>query len=176
MASPHLILVGLPGAGKSTVGRLLATRLERWFSDFDIEIERSIGLSVSEIFAQQGEAAFRAAEVLVSQRLALDPRGPGVLAPGGGWIANVDAVAHLRATSRIIYLRVSPDAAVGRMGRGVVTRPLFKNETPIVVMQRLLDQRGALYEGAADLIVDTDGAESMDVVARVMASVAAYGT
>jgi shikimate kinase len=164
----HLILVGLPGVGKSTIGSALAKRLERLFYDFDKEIERSAGLSVTGIFTQHGEAAFRAAEVQVSQQLAAGHHTPAVLAPGGGWIANLEAVAHLRPVSRIIYLRVSPTQAVQRLGKGIGQRPLFQGKAPEVVMQELYERRHPLYQAAANLTVETDGAGYDEVLRRVL--------
>lgn len=164
----HLILVGLPGVGKTTVGRALAKRLERSFFDFDEEIERSFDMSVSDIFSLRGESAFREAEVQVSQRLASHLQPPAILSPGGGWVANVNAVAHLRPVSRIIYLRVAPDEAVARLGAGVSRRPLFAGGAPAAVMQALFDRRHAIYKEVADLVVETDGAGSDEVLRRVL--------
>jgi len=167
-ADPHFILIGLPGVGKSTVGAALARHLERLFVDFDAEIERSFGLSVSEIFAQHGEPAFREAEVQVSQRLASQAATPAVLSPGGGWVANVSAVAHLRPVSRIIYLRVAPAEALLRLGNGIDRRPLFAGGEPAAVMQQLFDRRHAIYTEVADIVVDTDGAGAEEVLRRVL--------
>jgi shikimate kinase len=152
--SPHLVLIGLPGSGKTTVGRHLATRLELPFVDFDEAIERQFGKSVSRIFTEDGEPAFRSAEAVLSRELASQPSH--VLSPGGGWIANREAMAHLRPRSRIIYLRVSPAGALQRLGPDIARRPLFAAGDPAETMQMLYDVRRDLYEEAADLTIDTE--------------------
>jgi shikimate kinase len=150
----HLVLVGLPGAGKTAVGERLARRLGRAFFDFDAELERRAGRAVSEIFARDGEPAFRAAEAALAGELVGRPE-PLVLAPGGGCLANPAAAATLRPAGRIIYLRVSPDSAVRRMGPDVARRPLVAGADPVAAVEALLRRREALY-ASADLVLDTD--------------------
>jgi len=171
-AAQHLILVGLPGVGKTTIGRAVAKELRRRFVDMDAEIERSFGKRVSAIFAEDGEAVFRDAEVAASQRLA-DSDEPLVIAPGGGWVVNERARAHLRGVARIIYLRVSPDEAVRRMGRGVARRPLLASGDAVSALSALHDQRRAAYEEAAEMTVETGGVARGEVVARVLQLVSA---
>ena len=149
----HLILVGLPGAGKSTTGRLLAKRLRWPFLDFDAEIARRERLTVAQIFARHGEAYFRACEASLSAELAEAP--PMVLAPGGGWMSNEAATAPLRARGCIIYLRVSPETALRRMGPGYARRPLLRGDDPLGTLRRLCDERDAIYS-SADHVVDTE--------------------
>ena len=152
-AGAHLILVGLPGAGKSTTGRMLARRLRRPFMDFDVELARREGRTVAEIFAERGEAYFRALEASLSAELV--DAAPMVLAPGGGWMANREAVALLRTRGRIIYLRVSPETALRRMGRGYARRPLLRGPDPLDALRRLYAERDVLYS-AADHVFDTE--------------------
>lgn len=150
----HLVLVGLPGAGKSTVGQQLAARLGRTFVDCDAELERRRGMTVAELFALCGEPAFRAAEAELSGELAQTAEAL-VIAPGGGWVANPAAVATLRPAGRIIYLRVSPPTAVQRMGSEVERRPLLAGDDPTASLVQLLSHRGALYM-LADLVLDSE--------------------
>lgn len=149
----HLVLVGLPGAGKSTLGRQAAKRLGRPFLDFDKEIERRTGLSVSRIFAERGEAAFRSMEVELTRELAAAP--PMVLSPGGGWVTNEGVMALLRPPGRIIHLKVSPTEALRRISRSRFVRPLLQQADPAVKIQALWEARAALYNMAdAELNVE----------------------
>ncbi|HEU4565884.1 MAG TPA: shikimate kinase [Gemmatimonadaceae bacterium] len=172
-ASPrarHIVLVGLPGAGKSTVGRAAAPRLGRPFLDFDEEIERRTAMSVAELFARWGEPRFRALERELTRELLHAP--PMVLAPGGGWIANADMVALLRPSARIIYLRLRPETALARLGDAALSRPLLRVSDPLAELRRLLDRRAAHYL-AADHVLDVDliGVQEVtDLVVRVAGS------
>src|SRR5215208_3525929 len=103
---PHLLLVGLPGAGKSTVGSALARELRRSFLDFDAEIARREGMTIGEIFAQKGEPTFRQLEHGLTEEL--KEVGGMVLSPGGGWVARPETVSLIRPPSRMIYLRLRP--------------------------------------------------------------------
>jgi shikimate kinase len=161
-----VILVGLPGAGKSTVGPLLAARLDRPFLDLDVELERRAGASVAEQFARDGEPAFRRREGELSAELA--GADPTVLAPGGGWLVN-PAAAPLRSAGRIIYLRTAPAAALARLGTAVAARPLLASAgDPLAALEALLARRRAAYETAA-LAVDTDGLAPDEVAAQIEA-------
>lgn len=163
----HVVLVGLPGAGKSTVGRGVASRLRRGFVDLDAHIERSFGKSVSQIFHEDGEAEFRRMEAETTAVVARMP--PSVIAPGGGWVLNPDAAAHLLGAGRIIYLRVSPDAAVRRMGQGIRRRPLLAGAgDPYGVMRGLYEARKAAYEGCSDIIIETGNTARSNVIAKVV--------
>ncbi|MEO7217514.1 MAG: shikimate kinase [Gemmatimonadaceae bacterium] len=163
----HLVLVGLPGVGKSTVGRGVAENLRRRFIDLDTFIERSIGKSIGRIFEEDGESAFRIAEAEASAAAAR--MGASVIAPGGGWVLNEAAKAHLLPCCRIIYLRVSPDMAVRRMGRGIARRPLlYQAEDPEAVMRELFDARREMYERSAELTVETGAVSKAKVIARVV--------
>jgi len=156
-----VILVGLPGAGKSTVGNLLSRKLGVGFLDFDVEIVRREGLAITEIFAQRGELAFRALERALTEEVA-GMTGSIVLAPGGGWVTRPDAVALLRPRSRLVYLRISPGGALRRMGRRMSTRPLLQKADPRGELERLLDSRRSVYE-TADLVVDVENMEPQRV-------------
>ncbi len=159
----HVVLVGLPGAGKSTVGRLLADRLGVPFVDVDAVIVRREGRPVSVIFAEHGEAAFR--EMERREVLALLERDPAVLAPGGGWAAQPGAVARARERALVIYLRTKPDTATKRVGPG--NRPTLMGGDPGDLMRDLLRDRESAYL-EADATVDTDGKEPATVVDEVL--------
>jgi shikimate kinase len=163
----HVVLVGLPGSGKTSVGRGLAARLGRPFLDFDEEIERREGQSVGQIFAGQGEDYFRALERRLTEEMC-DAGGGMVLAPGGGWVTVPHLVELLRPPAAVIYLVARPATVLARMGplRGV--RPLLAAPDPLAALARLLAGRGALYEAAADLVIDTENLDLQGVIERVV--------
>jgi shikimate kinase len=165
---PHLILVGLPGAGKSTVGSALARELGRSFLDFDAEIARREGMTITEIFATKGEPTFRQLEHDLTEELR--QLGGMVLAPGGGWVGRPDTVGLLRPPSRMVYLRIRPRTAIARMGRSVAGRPLLSRPNPVAELERLLKERRTAYE-SADYIVDVERVAIAEVVRRIVAAV-----
>ena len=160
----HVVLVGLPGAGKTTAGRIAAGLLRRPFLDFDEEIERREGVAVAEIFATRGESAFRGLELRLTEELAGSP--PMVLAPGGGWLTIPGAVALLRPPGRIIHLRLPPAAALARLGAGAARRPLLRVPDPGAAMAQLYERRRGLYEGA-DAVVDVEVLTAQQVASRI---------
>lgn len=143
---PHVILVGLPGAGKSTVGMLLATKLVRTFLDFDLEIERREGMPVTQIFGERGEPGFRELERKLTEELR--EFGNMVLAPGGGWVADPAVVGLLRPPARMVYLRVKPETALRRLAGEASARPLLNRPDPIGEMNKLFEARKTAYQGA----------------------------
>ncbi len=163
---PHLILVGLPGAGKSTVGRQVASKIGRRFLDFDVEIERREHLSIAEIFATKGEAYFRALERALTEELITAPAM--IVAPGGGWIANPGCFDLIRARSVMVYLEVRPERAIARMGQGVNRRPLLTRPDPTAEIKQLLEARKSLYL-QANHTVSTDSMSRKEVVHRLVA-------
>ena len=165
--SLHLILIGLPGAGKSTVGRLLADRLETHFTDIDPNLARATGLSIADLFVEEGEPSFRVRE----HRAVLEALGlpPHVIAPGGGWAAqpgNQEAAAE-RAFS--IHLAVSPREAAVRLA-GDRSRPLLVGGRPADRLATLMAERVDWYQRARAAI-EVDG-RSPDDLADQLAAVA----
>ena len=152
-AGAHVVLVGLPGVGKSTVGRAAAQRAGLAFIDFDEEIERREGRSVARIFAELGEPHFRAAERALTVELRGAP--PAVLAPGGGWIENVGAVGLLRPPARLVYLRATPATVLHRLGASRASRPLLSGPDPVGAIEQLFERRRPSYE-SADVTLDTE--------------------
>jgi shikimate kinase len=157
VGKPHLILVGLPGSGKSVVGEALAQRLNRSFLDFDREIERRQSSSISEIFAVRGEPYFRQQEIELT--LELRQCGNMVVAPGGGWVTNKGVVEIIRPPAKLIYLKVKPETALARLGAQRAARPLLSRPDPLGELKRLLADRETLY-AQADHVVS---AEMLDV-------------
>jgi len=152
-AKPHVILVGLPGSGKSTVGHEVASQTGRTFLDLDQEIERREGRSITQIFGENGELYFRKRERQLTEELALV--GNMIVAPGGGWMTVPQVVALVRPPSRIVYLKVRPETALKRLGPMRLARPLLSRPDPLGELKRLFDERRPSYE-AADHVVDTE--------------------
>ena len=162
---PHLVLVGLAGAGKSTVGQLLGEALPRDFLHLHVEIAPRCGMSVPEIFGQKGEGYFREQETLLTRELA--DTGGMVLAPGGGWITNDENRAMLCPPARLIYLKVSPEVAVHRMGAATAGRPLLNRPDPRGELERLLAARRRYYE-LAEITVVVDRLDAQHVTHRIL--------
>lgn len=153
------------GAGKTTVGRILAERLGWRFLDFDEEIERRAGASVAEIFRALGERGFRALESELTE--ALSSVADTVLAPGGGWVTRPGAFEALPAGSRTVWLRVRPEIAVQRVLASGVQRPLLEEGDPLETARALLTAREPHYR-RADLIVDADAARPADIANEIL--------
>lgn len=162
------VVIGAPGAGKSTVGALLATALGTSFLDTDQAIEDAAGKSVAEIFFDDGEAAFRALEAAtVSTALAGDG---GVVSLGGGAVMNPATRAELETCGApIVWLQVSMPDAVRRVGLARDRPVLALN--PRAQLHALLAERSPVYEALATFAVDTDGREPAAIVADIMAGI-----
>lgn len=166
MSSPRAVLIGTMGAGKTTVGGLVAEALGVDFADTDEIVEERAGKAVSEIFVDDGEQAFRALErAVVQEALATHD---GVLSLGGGAVLD-PATQALLAPHQVVFLRVGLASAVKRVGLGV-GRPLLLGNVRSRIKQ-LLDERTPVYEGLARISVDTDDRSPEDVAADVVAAV-----
>jgi shikimate kinase len=162
----HLILIGLPGAGKSTHGRRAAKQLKRPFIDLDRRVAQLAGKSVTQIFRQDGEPAFRALEKRATSALALEP--PSIVSPGGGWMLDAANVALVKPAAMIVWLQVSPAAAVERMGARIRQRPLLASGDPVAALGKLLAQREQRY-ATADAVIDTEVIDWQGVVDAIAA-------
>ncbi len=165
-----IVLVGLMGAGKSTVGRRLATRLKLDFLDADDEITKAAGLSVSDIFETMGEAAFRDGERKVIARL-LDG-APCVLATGGGAFMDDETRTLIKTKATSIWLRADLDVLMKRVSRRD-TRPLLRTSDPRKVMSELLEKRGPVY-AQADITVDSSEGPHAAAVDAIIDALAQY--
>jgi shikimate kinase len=164
-SKPHLILVGLPGSGKTTVGQAVADKIGRTFLDLDQEIERREGRSISQIFGEKGEAYFRRKERELTEELALV--GNMIIAPGGGWATDPETVALVCPPSRLVYLRVTPEAALSRLGPNRMLRPLLMRPDPLSELTRLLEARKAVYE-SAEFVIRTELYTLQRVIEKVI--------
>jgi len=140
-----IVLVGMMGSGKSSIGRRLAARLALPFVDADAEIEKAANMTIAEIFANQGEAYFRAGEARVIARLL--ESGPQVLATGGGAFMNPETRAAIRAKGISIWLKAPPDVLIKRIKRRS-DRPLLANDDPLETLNRLIEERYPVYAEA----------------------------
>jgi shikimate kinase len=163
-----IVLVGLMGAGKSTIGRRLAAALRLPFHDADAEIETAAGCSISDFFERYGEPAFREGERRVIARLLAGPRH--VLATGGGAFMDPTTRALIKQMGFSVWLR----ADIGLLMERVLkrpTRPLLKNSDPRATMERLMAERYPIY-AEADLTVDSNGGPHDAIVQRILARLA----
>lgn len=149
LGSRSIVLVGMMGAGKSTIGRRLATRLRLPFLDADIEIEAAAGMSIPDIFETHGEPHFRDGEARVIARL-LD-NGPAVIATGGGAFMRDDTRNRIRDKAVSIWLKADADVILKRVKRRA-DRPLLQTDDPAATISRLLEAREPVYQ-TADLTI-----------------------
>jgi len=158
----NIYLVGLMGAGKTTVGRMLARRLKLRFVDSDHEIETRCGVKIPVIFEIEGEAGFRSREAQVLAELtALEG---SILATGGGVVLSEENRRLLAARGTVVYLRATPEHLYERV-RQDRNRPLLATGDPLARLRSLYAERDPLYRSIADLVVDT-GRQSVQVLAR----------
>jgi shikimate kinase len=160
-----VVLVGMMGAGKSSIGRRLATRLNVPFIDADAEIEKAAGMSIPDIFSAHGEPSFRAGEARVIVRLL--EGGPQVLATGGGAFMNADTRAAIGAKGVSVWLRATFDVLSRRTKRRT-DRPLLKGADPQTTLKRLIDERYPVY-AQADLTVESRDVPHDTIVDEIIA-------
>lgn len=161
----RVILIGFMAAGKTTVGRVLAERLGWRFVDFDEEIVRRSGETVPQIFREHGEAVFRALEARLTAELRSLDRA--VIAPGGGWVTTPAALDNLPPGTLLVWLRVSAEEAIRRVGGGR-DRPLLAGADPLERARALMAERESLYR-RADLVIDVDGRTPAEIAAAIEA-------
>jgi shikimate kinase len=159
----NLFLVGLPGAGKSTLGRQLARRLGKQFVDADAELERRLGVSIPTIFEIEGEEGFRDREESVLADLTC--LANVVLSTGGGAVLRPNNRARLRENGTVVYLHAEPTTLYGRV-RHSRNRPLLRTADPLARLAELYTVRDALYRETATFVVESDRGEVMRLARR----------
>jgi len=160
-------LVGLPGGGKSTVGRQLAKRLGARFLDSDTVLEERIGMPIRSYFEQHGEVAFRDLEEAVIDELTRLDGEPLIMATGGGAVLRPSNRAHLHDRTTVVYLRSTPDELYRRL-RHDTQRPLLQVADPLAKLRELYEQRHPLYEETAHYCVDTGRPSVATLVNMIM--------
>jgi shikimate kinase len=162
-----LVLVGMMGSGKSSVGRRLASRLGLTFVDADVEIETAAGMSIPEIFAQRGEAEFRDGERRVIARI-LATQPALVLATGGGAFMNAETRRRVKDLAVSIWLKAEPDVLMRRV-RKRSNRPLLQTADPEATLRSMLAQREPIY-ALADIIIQSRDVPHEAVVDDIVAA------
>jgi shikimate kinase len=153
LAGRPLVLVGMMGAGKTTVGRLLANRLGRRFIDSDEEVEKAAGMSIEDIFRLHGESDFRAGEVKVIARLLKE--NAIVLGTGGGAFINPDTRALVKASAISVWIKADFDLLFARVTRRS-NRPLLKTQNPRETLRSLMEARYPVYAEADVTVISRD--------------------
>ena len=164
--APHLVLVGLMGAGKTTVGARCAARLDRPFVDTDELVETATARTIAEIFESEGEQAFRAHERRAVADACASP-DPLVIACGGGAVVDAENRDLLRARGVVVWLRAGPEVLAGRVRPGG-SRPLLARGETVDVLTDLADVRAAAYRDTAHTVVETDDLDLEEVVNAVL--------
>jgi shikimate kinase len=171
LGSRSIVLVGMMGVGKSSVGRRLAARLAIPFTDADSEIEKAAGMTIAEIFARHGEPYFRSGEARVIARLL--EGGPQVLATGGGAFMNSDTRALIKLKGVSIWLHAEFDVLLRRTSKRRSDRPLLHTDDPAETLRKLLAERETTY-AMADLTVQSREVAHDAIVADLMTVLAAF--
>ncbi len=156
-----IVLIGMMGAGKTTVGKLLAGAIERDFVDLDEVVAATAHSTIPALFTTEGEAAFREREVAALRSVLQLAEAP-VVAAGGGLVTGEVTRALLRSAAQCVWLRAEPQTLADRVGSGA-GRPLLKGD-PIAVLTSLCEARAQQYDDAADLVVDVDDRTPAEVV------------
>jgi shikimate kinase len=166
-ASRHLVLIGLMGSGKSTVGEACAARLGRPFVDTDELVLATTGRSIGEIFARGGEPEFRQLEATAVADVCASPE-PLVISCGGGAVLDADNRKTLRGAGVVVWLRGTPATLAARVDADATDRPLLNSDQSESELERLAELRAPLYQSTAHAVVDTDDRSVEDVVGAVL--------
>jgi shikimate kinase len=166
-----IVLVGMMGVGKSSIGRRLGARLGVPFVDADTEIEKAAGMSIADIFARHGEADFRSGEARVIARLL--ESGPQVLATGGGAVMNADTRAAIKTKGVSIWLSADLDVLMRRINKRKNDRPMLQTADPAATLRQLLTEREPVY-ALADITVQSREVPHDAIVGEMMRALADF--
>lgn len=165
-SSNSVVLIGFMGSGKSTMGIRLSYRLQCALEDTDKLIECRAGKTISEIFANEGEEAFRQMETELLEKL-VEKKGHRVYSVGGGTPVRAVNRPLLKKLGTVVYLRTRPETIYERL-RGDTSRPLLQGEDPLDTIRSLMAEREAAYTEAADVILDVDDLTTDQVVEQIV--------
>jgi shikimate kinase len=159
----NVVLIGLMGSGKTTVGKLLAQDLDKDFIDTDELIENQLQKSINDVFQLDGEQYFRKVESEIIKKVSLTTNK--VISTGGGSVENVDNLDNLKGNGIVFYLKTSPEELFNRI-KNDTNRPLLKNDDPLDILKKLLAKREEFYN-LADFIIDTSGKQICEIVNEI---------
>lgn len=166
-----IVLIGMMGVGKSSIGRRLGARLGVPFVDADTEIERAAGMSIADIFARHGEAAFRSGEARVIARLLNG--GPQILATGGGAVMNEATRALIKERGVSIWLSAELDLLLRRISKRKAERPMLQTDDPAATLRDLLATRQPIY-AQADITVQSRDMPHDAIVTEIIEALTAF--
>lgn len=165
----NIVLIGFMGCGKSTTGLKLSWKLKLPVEDTDKMIEKKAGCSISEIFAKDGEEAFRQMETELLRQIS-ESRYSRILSVGGGTPVREENRELLKKCGSVVYLRIRPETVYERL-KGDMTRPLLQCEDPLGRIRELLEARREAYESCADVIIDVDSISLDECVEKITEAV-----
>ena len=162
----NIILVGYMGCGKTTVGESIAEATRYTFADTDEMIVAQQGRSISDIFAQDGEPAFRDMETALLVKMLTEKNDTCVISTGGGMPVQKENRNLLRQLGTVVYLRAKPETVYERI-KGDTTRPLLQCENPMERIREMIKSRNPAYEEAAELVIDVDDLTQREVAEQM---------
>ena len=163
----NIILIGFMGCGKSSVGIKLSYRLKRTIIDTDKWIEKKQGMTISDIFATEGEPAFRQMETDCLKAL-IETADKQIISVGGGLPMKEENHGLLKKLGRVVYLKITPEAVYERL-KGDTTRPLLQVEDPMKKIEELLALRGPVYEKCADVVIEVSDKSFEEILEQIEA-------
>ncbi len=163
----NIILVGYMGCGKTTVGESIAEATRYTFADTDEMIVAQQGRSISDIFAQDGEPAFRDMETALLAKMLTEKNDTCVISTGGGMPVQKENRNLLRQLGTVVYLRAKPETVYERI-KGDTTRPLLQCENPMERIREMIKSRDPAYEAAAELVIDVDDLTQREVAEQII--------
>lgn len=166
----NIVLTGLMGSGKTTIGKLIAQKLDKNFIDTDKLIEEEAQITINEIFSLHGESYFRQLESKIIQKVSLNP--DQIISTGGGSVENPDNMMNLNRNGIVFYLKTSAEELFKRI-QNETNRPLLKNDDPLGTLKQLLKKREKFYN-LAHIIINTDGRQLNEIVNEIQEKYSNY--